>query len=207
MRMETLNKHWDIEDAKLRGYKMYWHKQPQWQAEPAKGDKINDKFNKKITPLKAGQHFYGRIRFENLDKTELGALAKLFEFGAEKDCCYKLGMGKPFGLGSVELKAKLYLKNADYYTGLFGEDGFKGYTETDMQPFTGNFDTYMDSKLGSSVKLYDERMKELKIIMSMANINKQGWNNKTAYMGLAGSAKKLVNNRTVLPSIEEVVKG
>ena len=196
--------HWDIENAKLRGYKMYWHKQPQWQEDPAKS---NDKFNKKIAPLKPGQHFYGRIRFENLDKTELGALAKLFELGAEQNCCYKLGMGKPFGLGSVELKAKLYLKNADYYISLFGNEGFEGYAETDMQHFIANFDTYMNDNLGSSVKLYNERINELKIIMSMANINKQGWNNKTAYMGLAGSAKKLVNNRITLPSIEEVIKG
>ncbi len=199
--------HWDIEAAQIRGYKLYWHKQPKWVVETDKGEKINDKFNKQIAPLKEDQHFYGRIRFENLDKTELGALAKLFEIGAEKNCCYKLGMGKPYGLGSVELKGKLYIKNKDCYTKLFDDNGFySGYTEVVLEDFTSVFDDYMQQQLGNSVNLYNERIKELKILMSTEQIDNPGWNRKTQYIGITGRTKDLVNDRIVLPSAEEVFK-
>ena len=199
--------HWDIEAAQIRGYKLYWHKQPKWIVETDKGEKINNNFNKLIEPLKEGQHFYGRIRFENLDKTELGALAKLFEIGAEKNCCFKLGMGKPYGLGSVELKGKLYIKNKDCYTKLFDENGFySGCSECVMKEFIDAFDDYMHQQLGISVNLYNKQMQELKILMSTEKMNEPDWDRKTQYIGITGRAKDIVNDRIVLPTAEEVFK-
>lgn len=200
---------WDVENAKIRGYKMYWHKQPDWEAlnEEKKNENNNENITKYIVPIDAGYNFYGRIRFENLDKTELGALAKLFELGKEPNCCYKLGMGKPLGLGSVEIKGRVYLKEFDYYTKLFTEKGFGGYTEADLEQFTNDFDEYMRKHLGASVELYYERMKELKIIMSMEHLKKANWNKNTDYKAVKGNSKKNFSKNIVLPSIEEVVKG
>lgn len=199
-----LAQHWNEENANIRGYKLYWHKKAEWIA--TSEDKVTQN-NKSIAPLKEGQHFYGRIRFENLDKTELGALAKLFEIGAEKNCCYKLGMGKPYGLGSVELKGKLYIKNKDCYTKLFDDNGFyNGYAETDLAEFTNTFDTYMQKQLGDSKVLYSKRMNDLKTLMSTANMADPKWSAKTQYIGIGKDAVKLTNKRIVLPSAEEVFK-
>lgn len=71
-------------------------------------------------PLKAGRKFQGRIHFENLSELELGALlyalwlqnnpAKLdLDNNTTILSAHKLGGLQPLGLGSVVIKAELYL--------------------------------------------------------------------------------------------------
>lgn len=198
--------HWE-EDSKLRGYKFYWHKNADWALSEVK----NANVTKQIAPVQYGNYFCGRIRFENLDKTELGALCRLFIMGEEKNCCFKLGMGKPFGMGSAEIRADLYLQDKNkYYGRLFADGGFyEGTEKADKTDFANGFHEYMLSKMSPvSRKLYEERMEELKIIMSMDNKNKKGWDAKTAYMDINDKSNRpLVNNRVPLPDIKTVVKG
>lgn len=93
-------RHYDSPDAKLRGYKQYWHK---------KGDKFEedspDTQNTLIAPIEPGAIFEGSIRFENLSEEELGAL--LFVLNLPEGYCHKIGMGKPLGLGSIKITATL----------------------------------------------------------------------------------------------------
>lgn len=70
------------------------------------------KYDTQHTMIKAllpGNQFIGRIRFENLANIELGAL--LFVLDLPQNCCHKIGMGKPLGLGSVEIKPKLHISD------------------------------------------------------------------------------------------------
>ncbi|HCK82279.1 MAG TPA: TIGR03986 family CRISPR-associated RAMP protein [Candidatus Competibacter sp.] len=87
----------------LRGFKLYWHRgsaDEDLRLEPL------TKHIKQYTvvrPVKPGMEFRGRVRFENLDKLELGALLAALELPA--DYRHHLGMGKPLGMGSVRIQA------------------------------------------------------------------------------------------------------
>ena len=203
--------HWDSE-AGIRGYKFYWHKKMDWQG--TKNDK-NENMNNVIAPVKANNHFKGKIRFENLDAIELGAFMYLFGIAEEEDICYKLGMGKSIGLGSIKLTGKFYFRDDTYYKKLFATDkkGFaKCLIEVDKQKFIDEFKSYIKNKLSAkSFVLYKQKIKDLKDILStkyMMGLNSEKWNNMTRYMELGNKEdRNLVTSRVPLPTIEEVIKG
>lgn len=199
--------HWDA-CTDLRGYKMYWHRHMDWKENDYK--KQNEKMTSMITPVSKGHTFVGRVRFENLDAVELGAVCALFALGNAKGIAYKLGMGKPIGMGTVKLSAKLHLQSSDYYQKLFATDGFATCEEeADIDSYVAVFNKYMEEKLqavgGNSLALYRERMRELRLIMNTNVMQKPYWEEKTRYMDISKD-KKVLNNRKPLPSIEEVVK-
>lgn len=202
--------HWDSEVG-IRGYKFYWHKKMDWQG--VKND--NENMNNVIAPVKANNHFKGKIRFENLDAIELGAFMYLFGIAEEKDICYKLGMGKSIGLGSIKLTGKFYFRDDTYYKKLFATDkkGFaKCLIEVDKQKFIDEFKSYIKNKLSAkSFVLYKQKIKDLKAILStkyMMGLNSEKWNNMTRYMELGNKEdRNLVTSRVPLPTIEEVIKG
>lgn len=60
-----------------------------------------------MQPVKSGVQFRGRIRFENLTDLELGAILHALQL--PDGCCHRIGMGKPLGLGSIRIHARLRL--------------------------------------------------------------------------------------------------
>lgn len=193
--------------SNIRGYKLYWHKKCDWRKD--KNDKNqNVNVSKEFAPLKQGHTFVGRLRFENLSAVELGALANVLSLGDDGSSAYKLGMGKPIGMGSVHIKAKLYLQNDAYYTTLFSEAGFDSGVELgDKQKYIGIFKQYMNEMLTpASLRLYNERIEELHYIMDDSHLQDSSWAAKTAYMNINnGKDKDLANHRIPLPSIKDVV--
>ena len=132
----------------------------------------------------------------------------LFSLGKEGGICYKLGMGKPIGMGTIKLGAKLYVQNEEYYSTLFDDNGFaKCVEEKNIQDFTDTFNAYMQKQLtGTSLALYNERMKELRLIMSTNHMQKPTWNDETRYMDINSKEDKgVMNKRYPLPTISEVV--
>jgi len=81
------------ENFRLRGYKLYWHK----DYLPAPQD---NKLSNKLCPLKAGTVFKGVIRYKNLHPDELGLL--LLAIRLKEDCFHSIGKGKPYGLGRIK---------------------------------------------------------------------------------------------------------
>lgn len=65
----------------------------------------------RFKPLKLGVEFSFRVYFENLSDRELGALCWTLHPHGETERLYyhHLGMGKPLGMGAVELHARLHL--------------------------------------------------------------------------------------------------
>lgn len=193
--------------SNIRGYKLYWHKKCDWRKD--KNDKNqNVNVSKAFAPLKPGHTFVGKVRFENLSAVELGALANVLSLGDDGSSAYKLGMGKPIGMGSVYIKAKLYLQNDAYYTTLFSEAGFDSGVELgDKQKYIGIFKQYMNEMLTpASLRLYNERIEELHYIMDDSHLQDSSWAAKTAYMNINnGKDKDLANHRIPLPSIKDVV--
>lgn len=110
----------------LRGFKRYWHRGP--VPDLARSAQVEDGGDNqsgpglyrdaptrhisqftRIRPVRAGAHFEGRIRFENLENLELGALLAALELPAS--CRHQVGMGKPLGLGALRIEAKVRLYN------------------------------------------------------------------------------------------------
>lgn len=93
------------------GRKVYLHhyQQTNYRATAWATDEINTHIDQKvkITPLKAGQTFDFFIDFENISHQELGLLQASLE--PSKNYRHKLGMGKPLGLGSVNVQIQALL--------------------------------------------------------------------------------------------------
>lgn len=196
-------RHWN-DDTNIRGYKMYWHKKMSWRRHD--GAKNFD-ITKEIAPLRTGCRFAGRVRFENLSREELGALAKTLSLGANGMSAYKLGMGKSIGMGSVKLQSRLHLQADNYYTRLFAGDSFdESFIDAPIQQYVDSFDSFMKNVIGEeSYRLYEDRIRELNIIMNDSYLNQKewpNWPNKTAYMEVGDERYNL---RIPLPSITEVV--
>ncbi len=99
-------------DAEISGWKRYpaeknqtINYKPELPKDPKTG-KINWDVVTKFIPLKAGSTFKGSLRFFNLRPVELGALLWALDFGGNKNCQHKIGMGKPLGLGRISIALK-----------------------------------------------------------------------------------------------------
>lgn len=91
-------------DPIINGRKFYWH-QPDMKFP---GNVEKTKRNMTIHPVKEGTKFRGKLYFDHITETELAQLLWLLNCGEkgelkEKSHAYKLGAGKPLGLGSVAL--------------------------------------------------------------------------------------------------------
>jgi len=125
--------HYGKKDARLRGHKLYWRQKVRAtdvHADPARVKK-SPKVYTRIRPIREHTTFEFKVHFDNLSDIELGILAWALTFGDDPNACHMLGMGKPYGLGVVKLRAQLHRcdRQARYRT-LFGADGnwSTGYT-------------------------------------------------------------------------------
>jgi len=122
----------------IRGHKLYWHQglgtdqnleleQIRAAIEEDPGHRgPNDTQHTRFKPLKPGVTFSFRVHFENLSDRELGALCWTLHPRGEPGQRYfhHLGMGKPLGMGAVELHARLHLIDRPRrYATLFREGG------------------------------------------------------------------------------------
>ena len=92
--------------ASIRGRKYYWHQMD------VTFPKIKEpgKFNMEVRPVKKDILFTGKVYFDGITQKQLNQLLWILNGGNETEqpatgnIAYKLGAGKPLGLGSVELK-------------------------------------------------------------------------------------------------------
>ncbi|QSZ28051.1 TIGR03986 family CRISPR-associated RAMP protein [Aceticella autotrophica] len=185
-------KHWDDKDALIRGYKLYWHRNtPDDSTEKYswnEGKAINDKQHAIIKPIKRNIKFKSRIRFENLTKEELGAL--LFALDLPENHYHKIGMGKPLGLGSIEIKPALSLiDKKERYTSLFKGDRWNlGIKSAEKDDYKKAFEKYILKNISHKDRnninsLWDTpRLKQLKAMLNWNNTEIPDWLKKTRYM-------------------------
>lgn len=125
------------DETTIRGHKLYWH-QGLGTDQGLSPEQIRDVIKEtgevgpddtqhtRFKPLRPGVQFSFRVHFENLSDRELGALCWTLHPSGEPDrrYCHHLGMGKPLGLGAVELHAQLHLiDRSQRYKRLFNESG------------------------------------------------------------------------------------
>ncbi|MBD3377439.1 TIGR03986 family CRISPR-associated RAMP protein [candidate division KSB1 bacterium] len=238
------------ENAPIRGYKLYWHKNNEsWQLEKI-GKQLADLLKKKwskfiddertfdsftpdeqkqildiikndekekhhtvINPVKSGE-FKGRIRFDNLSPVELGAL--LFVLDLPENHFHKIGMGKPLGLGSVEIDTNLVLdeKTTRYNEFAFGwfdikNSGSKDDQQNKALSYKKDFAAFLlnEAKEDGDIlnKLWNSpRLKELKKMLEWpSDENSQNWNSKRYYPKVESSDSQF-RKRLVLPKPSDV---
>jgi CRISPR-associated protein (TIGR03986 family) len=138
----------------------------------------------KIKPMAPNTKFKGKIRFENLSKRELGAL--LFVLDLPEECCHKLGMGKPLGMGSIKIKPTLYISNRKTrYTDLLAEFGEpeKCLNKEDSEEYKDIFVKHILDSIELNRNISDlwetGRLKELRAMLDFDHRPGEG---KTRYM-------------------------
>ncbi|MEO1286655.1 MAG: TIGR03986 family CRISPR-associated RAMP protein [Chloroflexota bacterium] len=121
--------HYGTQNATSRGHKQYWRQQGiNLDKIKAKPEDIEgkEKVTTQIKPLKKGE-FEFKVYFDNLNPQELGALAWALtldnDLSSDKlESYHMLGMGKPHGMGVVELHPRLTLIDRSHrYANLFDE--------------------------------------------------------------------------------------
>jgi CRISPR/Cas system CSM-associated protein Csm3 (group 7 of RAMP superfamily) len=218
-------RHWGNTDAPLRGHKLYWHRVTApdssplgWKRELRPDEKNSKTYQHPIQPLPAGTRFQARIRFDRLRASELGAL--LFALNLPEDCRHKLGLGKPLGLGSIHIQARLHLLDRPArYQSLFGADGdwntqVQAGAATD--PFLTAFAHTIGHGLGQPIDSPEALWQEprLKTVHTLLRFDRQlqsseNWLKATQYMenGAGGSSRDVAERykkRSVLETPEEV---
>jgi len=113
----------------IRGHKLYWHKGSveESQIEESNTKKIEEARSQytDIKPITKNVSFDFNIDFENLSEVELGALLWVLNIAAAPIYRLSLGMGKPLGMGAVEISYELSLTNRqERYCHLFQDIGW-----------------------------------------------------------------------------------
>ncbi len=203
--------HWDSPQAQIRGHKQYWHRQLGSElAAPGSTnswavDTHHAQFSKNVSPepIKALDKavFEGRIRFENLSDVELGAL--LAALCLPENCCHKLGMGKPLGLGSVRVQnVQLQMKNTqNRYKNLFNDLGeFEtGLEAGNVENYIVAFQNYVKKELSATDTDY-WALPRIKELYTMLNFEQKPAPTATRYQ-----TSNEFRNRHVLPKPTEIL--
>ena len=208
--LKTWNK--DNEDVMIRGAKFYWHK----PGATGESDTGHSGF-RKIDPISVGTVFEGKIGFSNLSEVELGCL--LTAINLSKTKAHRLGLGKPFGLGSVGLsteldlldKSKMYarvLNDNDNKLPLMPEKTVEKTVVGAIEAFRVEMIRFYNDGVGR-----EGRISGNSSIWDIPGIRSLGllleWTNtpsreKTSYLGFEGEDSQRWHRKAVLPSAEGV---
>ncbi|MHA1413660.1 MAG: hypothetical protein ACTSO4_13720 [Promethearchaeota archaeon] len=124
------------------------------------------------------------------------------------ECYHKIGMGKPLGLGSIQIISRLFLINRiERYNSLFEEDKWNTgiYEERDINKFISSFENFIINQLteeesSQSNRLWDTpRLKLLRKMLNWQNVKQIHWLEKTRYMDL-----EEFRARRILPKPDKV---
>ncbi|MCS3924840.1 TIGR03986 family type III CRISPR-associated RAMP protein [Methanosalsum natronophilum] len=189
----------------IRGFKLYWHQKDASIRDVKETEEIKDKDKQHtlIKPVRKGVTFKFRIYFENLKDYELGALLWVLDIKGEpnKNYRHKLGMVKPFGMGSVKIESEVKVTNReDRYKKLFSESGnsfHEGISpkNSNEEQYINVFEGWLLSKLQSSK---DALYKEERIQMLLKMLEWPGPSKKDVRY-LEMEPKNEYKDRPVLP--------
>jgi CRISPR-associated protein (TIGR03986 family) len=201
----------------VRGHKQYWHR---WDHQEnldfvkvrvnnynnlllaLQLPNANDKQHTVIRPVKGDVLFRGRVRFINLSDTELGALMSALELPA--DCAHKLGMGKPLGLGSIRINARLNLVDRQVRYNSWANTGSDSY---DANSFVSAFQQRIIEHAKISGEAMDDNQDGLqKIGRLQALYHMLNWESKRPFSETAYMPLSQYQRRAVLPTPHGVMK-
>lgn len=174
-------------ETQIRGYKQYWHRGNSRDIEASTQELQHPRQLTYVRPVKAGVTFQFDIRFENLRDEELGALlwALTLPGNPEKRYAHKLGMGKPLGMGSVEINAQPIVDDrSSRYARLFTHNQWHTpESEGDSGFYVAAFEQYVLQQLGyQSQRLTDvQRIQMLLALLEWREAD-PAWLEQTRYL-------------------------
>lgn len=192
----------DLGKTTLRGHKLYWHKHPD-----LKRSEYDDRNwtpsstqHTSLRPVKEGVSFAFDIRFENLTEAELGAVLWGLTVCGDGNFRLKLGMVKPFGLGTVRLQTTLHLSNRKRrYQNILGEwDESQEYPD-EVQPYVAAFEEKIWEALPEEARSGAHSFRSLKRIRKLLLMLRWPGPGDTEYMKL-----EEFKQRPVLPDPQAV---
>ena len=138
---------YDSEGVSLNGRKFYYHHKSDYRTQEA------SRLNVTVRPMKAcsGNAFEFDVFFEQISDAQLKKLLFVLSlFGNGSDHFYKLGLGKPLGMGSVKVTVDRVMLRSIYANTLE-----YSYCETNAYDefFTGKYDPNYAGKLFSNTPL------------------------------------------------------
>jgi CRISPR-associated protein (TIGR03986 family) len=202
-----------VTDTVIRGHKFYWNK-GEVGLNDIKDNKVSvtDSQHAEIRPLKAGISFKFQIRFENLTDEELGAILWILNIAADDKIRLKLGMGKPLGMGAIQIRAQLFEEKPDSrYASLLDKQTWAGVSQENprLSDLTiAKYITMMDRELSSEFMRHP-RVHAFLTMLQWPGPNKE-W---TRYMEIEHldpkekrGKKNEYRDRPVLPTPASVLK-
>lgn len=196
------NNSYDDIGATIRGRKIFWHHkdkqdihdQNQLEMSNIINRNASDSQSSLIRPLLSGNNFKGKIQFNNLTASELGAL--MYALGQERTL-HKIGAGKPLGMGSIKITKKdLYLENKEKKYSAF-ETSFNCQ---EFDTFITQYKNDIKNKIGQSfenIKFIKEYIKYSECMMDFSKENyptfSGGTGNNTLEWFMANKNLKLPN--------------
>jgi CRISPR-associated protein (TIGR03986 family) len=220
--------HYDSPQAILRGHKLYWHQGERTardlaaDAEPgAPPVPPTSTQHTQLKPLRAGVCFQFRVYFENLSERELGALCWVLHPLGDPNRMYyhHLGMGKPLGMGAVQLTATLHrIDRRQRYTQLFDGDAWAtGETTADdltdrptLERSVAPFERHLLDTLGLPALRHLSELKRIGMLLKLlewpgvpprypATPDNRPENSRTMLIQIPGTGTNEFRNRPVLP--------
>lgn len=156
----------------IRGHKLYWHRGEIGLSDIAESDTRNIREHPKqytrIQPVKDNVSFEFDIHFENLTPVELGAL--LWVLRLPPNHLHKLGMGKPLGMGAVEIVPTVHLYNRkSRYKTLCGTGGWHvgDVQTTDEKSWRAAFEDFVLERMDQTERGQAQRLADLERIQMM----------------------------------------
>ncbi len=164
----------NLKDHQIQGRKFYLHTQnpaaatrpddPRWTMHRENVDSRRyDKMRVRVRPILAGEAFEFRVRFDNLNRFELGML--LHALHPSDGFHHKLGLGKPLGLGTVKIEwvnLEVVDRTARYITTALTAP--RAATAKDPQPFV---DDYL-----AALRAADPKLASLNALLALGNPDK-----------------------------------
>lgn len=159
-----------------------------------------------------GARFQGKIRFENLSATELGALLSALQL--PEDCLHKLGQGKPLGMGSIKITSRLFLSDRKTrYKELLSEweGNLQEADEKQVANLKQKFEKFILKNIGKegagkAALWQTERLSELRAMLDWHNVEKENWLERTRYLEIEHTKfGNEYSSRRVLPTPRKVV--
>lgn len=203
------------DETSIRGHKFYWFKGSDPDIEASTEERAHESQLTRVQPIGPGVRFKFKIKFENLRPEEVGLLlwALTIPGDSEKEYRHHVGMGKPLGMGAVEIHPELVLSDRkNRYLNLFSEQNGEWATKekvVDAQPYLEAFEKYMayhDIILDGEHLADVDRIKALLTMMEWRS-GESSWRNWTRYMEIEYGLDKVneYKERPVLPTPQGVV--
>ena len=209
----TKRAHWNTKEAMIRGVKYYWQRNEMKEysvtdSQTEDNGKVDSNVESILSNIvERNNTFRSKVYFKDLTDLELGALCKVLftATGTSKDSNirqkgrrFKIGKGKPMGLGTIKILSTLHLERAEAYTGdMWSEEGIfnpikmissENHNIDEVDKYIQQFDEYSKTTMGESFSSLEESLEELYCMMLSNGINDNNsvFDSRTEYMPLEG---------------------